>query len=95
MARPIGVVAVAFGHEPLDRATARAAELGFDHIDAHIDAIAALEGTALPIPIADRISGFDVADGCTIVVDHTDDAGLSLTWTAPQEQHENTAARAA
>ena len=65
MARPIGIVAVAFGDGDLHEHATRAAELGFDHIDAHIDAIDALDDTALPIPIADRISGFDVADGCT------------------------------
>jgi sugar phosphate isomerase/epimerase len=65
MVRPIGIVAVAFGGEPLDTAAVRAAELGFDHIDASIDAIDAVDGAALPIPIADRISGFEVADGCT------------------------------
>jgi len=65
MARAVGIVAVAFGDGDLQEHAARAAELGFDHIDAHIDAIAALDGAPLPIPIADHISGFDVADGCT------------------------------
>jgi sugar phosphate isomerase/epimerase len=68
MTRPIGIVGVAFGDDPLDVAAARAAELGFDHIDAHIDAVGALGESrlpGLPLPIADRISGFDVADGCT------------------------------
>ena len=40
MARAVGIVAVAFGDGDLREQAARAAELGFDHIDAHIDAIA-------------------------------------------------------
>lgn len=68
MVRAIGIVAVAFGDGNLQGHAARAAELGFDHVDAHIDAIGQLDDAelaALPVPIADRISGFDVADGCT------------------------------
>jgi sugar phosphate isomerase/epimerase len=66
--RPIGIVGVAFGDERLDVMATRSAELGFDHIDAHIDAIGALgdaELAALAVPIGDRISGFDIVAGCT------------------------------
>jgi hypothetical protein len=63
--RAMGIVAVAFGEGDLQEQASRAAELGFDHIDASVDAIDALDDTPLPIPIADRISGFDVVDGCT------------------------------
>jgi ATP-dependent Clp protease ATP-binding subunit ClpB len=34
--------------------------------------------------IGRALLGGDVADGSTIVVDHSDDAGLTVTWTAPQ-----------
>jgi ATP-dependent Clp protease ATP-binding subunit ClpB len=37
----------------------------------------------------------DVADGATIVVDHTDDAGLTVDWTAPRQPEEATAAQVA
>ncbi|MEH0826111.1 MULTISPECIES: ATP-dependent chaperone ClpB [unclassified Micromonospora] len=37
----------------------------------------------------------DVADGCTVVVDYTDDAGLSVSWTTPQNPREAGAAQAA
>jgi Xylose isomerase-like TIM barrel len=67
-ARPIGIVGVAFGATPLPEMAARAATLGFDHLDAHVDAIRALdddERAELAVPIADEISGFDLVDGCT------------------------------
>jgi sugar phosphate isomerase/epimerase len=67
-ARPIGVVGVAFGATPLPDMAAHASELGFDHLDAHIGAIRALDDdarAALAVPIADEISGFEIVDGCT------------------------------
>nr|WP_296067041.1 ATP-dependent chaperone ClpB [uncultured Actinoplanes sp.] len=33
--------------------------------------------------IGRALLGGDVGDGCTIVVDHTDEAGLTVTWHAP------------
>ena len=66
--RPIGIVGVAYGAMPLDEMATRSAELGFEHIDAHIDAIGALDDDALDalaVPIADHISGFEIVDGCT------------------------------
>lgn len=68
MKRAIGLVSVAFGSVDLPEADARAAALGFDHLDASAGAIDKLdvdELTALPIPIGDRISGFEVEAGCT------------------------------
>jgi len=68
MARPVGIVGVAFGGDPIEKMAARSADLGFDHLDAHVDAIGALDDdalAALAVPIADHISGFDVVDGCT------------------------------
>jgi sugar phosphate isomerase/epimerase len=64
----IGLVAVALGRLDLREACARAADLGFDHLDASAAAIDALDPdalAALPIPLADRISGFEVLAGCT------------------------------
>ncbi len=68
MARTVGIVAVAFGDGDLREHARRAAELEFDHIDAHIGAIGRLDAdelASLAVPIADHISGFDIADGCT------------------------------
>jgi sugar phosphate isomerase/epimerase len=68
--RPIGIVGVAYGDMPLDEMAARSAELGFDHLDASLVAIEALDADALDalaVPIVDRLSGFDVVDGCTFV----------------------------
>jgi hypothetical protein len=64
----IGLVSVAFGSLDVATASQRAAELGFDHLDASADAVDALSAddvTALPAPIGDRISGFEVRAGCT------------------------------
>lgn len=69
--RAIGVVAVAFGPVDVGEACARAADLGFDHLDASVDAIDALDPdarAALPVPIGDRISGFGMRNGCTCMV---------------------------
>ena len=66
--RAIGIVGVAYGDMPLEEMATRTAELGFDHLDASIHLVDALDDdaiAALPVPIADRISGFDVVDGCT------------------------------
>jgi sugar phosphate isomerase/epimerase len=65
----LGIVGVAFGpgvgvHE----AAQRAADLGFDHLDSSAPAIDALDATeldSLAVPIGDRISGFEVVEGCT------------------------------
>jgi len=68
MARAVGIVAVAFGSLDVRAAAHQAAELGFDHLDAGIGSIGALDDdalAALPVPIGDRISGFEVVDGCT------------------------------
>ena len=68
MARPVGIVAVAFGSLDLQAAAPLAADLGFDHLDASIGAINALDDdtrASLPLPIGDRISGFEVVDDCT------------------------------
>jgi ATP-dependent Clp protease ATP-binding subunit ClpB len=37
----------------------------------------------------------DVTDGSTVIVDHRDPTGLTVTWAEPQQQHQDTAARAA
>jgi sugar phosphate isomerase/epimerase len=69
-ARPIGIVGVAYGDLPLEEMARRSAELGFDHLDAAIQLLDGLDDDALialPVPIADRISGFDLVDGCTFV----------------------------
>ena len=69
-ARPIGIVGVAFGEMPLDEMASRSADLGFDHLDAPIHLLDGLDDeslAALAVPIADRISGFELVDGCTFV----------------------------
>jgi sugar phosphate isomerase/epimerase len=69
-ARAIGIVGVAFGEMPLHEMASRSADLGFDHLDAAnhlLDALDDAEIEALAVPIADRISGFEVVDGCTFV----------------------------
>jgi sugar phosphate isomerase/epimerase len=69
-ARPIGIVGVAYDDLTLEEMARRSAALGFDHLDA---AVHLLDGrdddalAALAVPIADRISGFDLVDGCTFV----------------------------
>ena len=68
MKYPLGIVAVAFGSVAVEDAAQRAADLGFEHLDAGIGAIDRLDEAALaelPIPIGDRISGFEVRSGCT------------------------------
>jgi hypothetical protein len=68
MTRPVGIVSVAFGSVDVRDAARRAADLGFDHLDASVDSLAALDDdalAALPVPIGDRISGFEVVDDCT------------------------------
>ena len=69
MKHAIGIVAVAFGpgHGVVE-ASARAAELGFDHVDVSdqgIDLLSTDEIAALPVPVGDRIGGFAVQAGCT------------------------------
>ena len=69
-ARPIGIVGVAYSDLSLEEMAARSAELGFDHLDAAIQLLDGLDDeaiAALAVPIADRISGFELVDGCTFV----------------------------
>jgi sugar phosphate isomerase/epimerase len=68
--RPIGIVGVAYGAVSLDEMAARSAELGFDHLDAPVHLLDGLDDAALAalaVPVADRISGFELVDGCTFV----------------------------
>ena len=68
--RPIGIVGVAFADIALDEMATRAADLGFDHLDAAIHLVEPLDDdalAALAVPIVDRISGFELVDGCTFV----------------------------
>jgi sugar phosphate isomerase/epimerase len=69
-ARPIGIVGVAYGELPLTEMARRSADLGFDHLDAAVHLLDGLDDAAiasLAVPIADRISGFELVDGCTFV----------------------------
>lgn len=64
----LGIVSVAFGNLGVEDAARRAADLGFEHLDTGVGAIDGLDTAALselPIPIGDRISGFEVREGCT------------------------------
>ena len=64
----IGIVAVAFGPIDVPEACARAADLGFDHVDAGVAGIEALSSealAALPVPIGDRIGGFEMQPDAT------------------------------
>jgi sugar phosphate isomerase/epimerase len=64
----VGVAAVVFGGTDVERAAARAAELGFEHLDCSDMALAKLgpERVAqLPVPIGELLSGPDVRPGCT------------------------------
>ncbi len=64
----LGIVSVAFGNLGVEDAARRAADLGFEHLDTGVGAIDRLDPAALaglPIPIGDRISGFEVRSGCT------------------------------
>jgi sugar phosphate isomerase/epimerase len=66
--RAVGIVAVAFGNVGLEEAARRAADLGFEHLDTGVGAVERVDDAALaglPLPIGDRISGFDVRAGCT------------------------------
>lgn len=68
MRRALGIVSVAFGNVGLADAAQRAADLGFEHLDTGVGAIDRVDDVALaelPIPIGDRISGFEVREGCT------------------------------
>jgi sugar phosphate isomerase/epimerase len=68
--RAIGIVGVAFDDMTLDEMASRSAALGFDHLDASIHLLDGLDDdtiNALAVPIADRISGFELVDGCTFV----------------------------
>ena len=68
--RAVGIVGVAFTEMPLDEMAQRSADLGFDHLDAAIHLLDGLDDEsldALAVPIADRISGFELVDGCTFV----------------------------
>jgi sugar phosphate isomerase/epimerase len=61
--------AVAFGSGTgIEEAAQRAADLGFDHLDASAPAVDRLDSAELAnlaVPIGDRIAGFDVVEGCT------------------------------
>jgi len=66
--RSIGLVAVALGPMDVRDACTRTADLGFDHLDAAAAALDELGPdavAALPVPIGDRISGFEPRAGCT------------------------------
>src|SRR5207249_1921711 len=66
--RGIGLVAVTLGPMDLREACSRTAELGFDHLDVStgmLDGVGDDELAALPVPIGDRISGFEPRAGCT------------------------------
>jgi len=66
--RDIGLVAVTLGPLDLQEACSRTAELGFDHLDVSmgmLDGVGDDELAALPVPIGDRISGFEPRAGCT------------------------------
>jgi hypothetical protein len=68
MNHAIGIVAVAFGAVDVPEASARANDLGFDHVDvgaAGLDALSEAARAALPVPIGDRIAGFEMREGCT------------------------------
>jgi hypothetical protein len=60
---PVGVVDVVFGSDPVEIAAARAAALGFDHIDV----VASWPGdiAALPLPVGDRIALPSPRAGCS------------------------------
>jgi ATP-dependent Clp protease ATP-binding subunit ClpB len=45
--------------------------------------------------IGRALLGGDVTDGSTVIVDHSDQTGLTVTWTPPQQQHQDAATRAA
>jgi ATP-dependent Clp protease ATP-binding subunit ClpB len=45
--------------------------------------------------IGRALLGGDVTDGSTVIVDHSEQTGLTVTWTAPQQQHQDAATRAA
>jgi sugar phosphate isomerase/epimerase len=65
---PIGIVSVAFGGLGVEDAARRAAELGFDHLDASgaaVDQLGPERVAALAVPVGDRISGVEVVAGCT------------------------------
>ena len=69
--RPIGIVSVAFGRVGVREASARAAGLGFAHVDCSVDAVAALDDAelaTLPVPVGDRLSGLEILPGCTSMV---------------------------
>jgi sugar phosphate isomerase/epimerase len=57
---PVGVVAIAFAPDPAPRAAARAAALGFDHIDVTAD----VDG-GLALPVGDRIAFPSPRPGCS------------------------------
>ena len=68
--RPIGIVGVAYGDMPLEDMATRSGELGFDHFDAPVHLLDGVDDTSiagLAVPIADRIGGFELVDGCTFV----------------------------
>jgi sugar phosphate isomerase/epimerase len=68
MRRPIGIVAVAFGGATLEDAAARAATLGFDHLDCSVFALDQLGPAAvgdLAVPVGDVLSGVEVRSGCS------------------------------
>jgi hypothetical protein len=66
--RGIGLVAVTLGPMDVRAACTRTVDLGFDHLDVSmgmLDGVGDDELAALPVPIGDRISGFEPRAGCT------------------------------
>jgi sugar phosphate isomerase/epimerase len=83
----IGIVAVAFGPIDVAGACALAADLGFDHVDAAVGGIEALsseELAALPVPIGDRIGGFEM---------HPDSTCMALPERRGEDTFDQTVAR--
>jgi sugar phosphate isomerase/epimerase len=83
----IGIVAVAFGPIDVPGACALAADLGFDHVDASVGGIDALSSEAreaLPVPIGDRIGGFEM---------HPDATCMALPERRGEDTFDQTVAR--
>src|SRR5215831_19580911 len=65
---PVGVAAVVFGRIGVQEAAARAASLGFEHIDTSDTAVESLddeERAQLALPVGELLSGPDVRPNCT------------------------------
>jgi Xylose isomerase-like TIM barrel len=83
----IGIVAVAFGPLDVRTAAARAADLGFDHLDASVGGLEELSTearAALPVPIGDRIGGF---------VMHPDSTCMALSERRGEDKFDETVER--